>query len=49
MKIPGITFSLKRAVGVTKVEQKIAEAIGTLSPDKGWSVRLVGSTESSDR
>ena len=28
MKIPGITFSLKRAVGVTKVKQKISRATG---------------------
>ena len=28
MRIPGITFSLKRAVGVTKVKQKIAKATG---------------------
>ena len=28
MKIPGVTFSLKRAVGVTKVKQKIARTTG---------------------
>ena len=28
MKIPGVTFSLKRALGVTKVKQKISRATG---------------------
>ena len=28
MKIPGVTFSLKRAVGVTKVKQKISRTTG---------------------
>ena len=28
MKIPGLSFSLKRAVGVTKVKQQIARATG---------------------
>ena len=28
MKIPGVIFSLKRAVGVTKVKQQIARATG---------------------
>lgn len=28
MKIPGVTFSLKRALGVTKVKQKISKATG---------------------
>lgn len=27
-KIPGLSFSLKRAVGVTKVKQKIAKTTG---------------------
>ena len=34
MEIPGITFSLKRAVGVTKVKQKIAEATGPSHPTR---------------
>ena len=28
MKIPGVTFSLKRALGVTAVKQKIAKKTG---------------------
>ena len=28
MKIPGLSFSLKRAVGVTKVKQKVSKATG---------------------
>ncbi|MDE5727386.1 MAG: hypothetical protein K2F86_03415 [Duncaniella sp.] len=28
MKIPGLSFSLKRAVGITAVKQKVARATG---------------------
>ena len=28
MKIPGLTFSCKRAIGITKVKQKISKATG---------------------
>ena len=28
MKIPGVTFSLKRALGVTAIKQKIAKKTG---------------------
>lgn len=28
MKIPGVTFSWKRALGITKVKQKIAKETG---------------------
>lgn len=28
MKIPGLTFSLKRAIGITKVKQQIAKSTG---------------------
>ena len=28
MKIPGLTFSWKRALGITKVKQQIAKATG---------------------
>lgn len=28
MKIPGLSFSLKRAIGITKVKQKIARTTG---------------------
>ena len=29
MKIPGLSFSLKRAIGVTKIKQRIARNIPT--------------------
>ena len=28
MRIPGLSFSLKRAIGITKIKQKIARATG---------------------
>ena len=43
MKIPGLSFSLKRAVGVTKVKQKIARATGIPSTRQGLE-RKVGGT-----
>ena len=36
MKIPGVTFSLKRAIGVTKVKQKIAKATGIPLTLRHW-------------
>lgn len=43
MKIPGLSFSLKRAVGVTKVKQKIARATGIPITRQGLE-RKVGGT-----
>ena len=42
MKIPGITFSLKRAVGVTKVKQKIAKATGIPLTRQGLERKIGG-------
>lgn len=42
MKIPGITFSLKRAVGVTKVKQKIAKATGIPITRQGLERKIGG-------
>ena len=42
MKIPGVAFSLKRAVGVTKVKQKVARATGIPLTRQGLE-RKIGS------
>ena len=42
MKIPGVTFSLKRAVGVTKVKQKIAKATGIPLTRQGLERKIGG-------
>ena len=42
MKLPGITFSLKRAVGVTKVKQKIAKATGIPLTRQGLERKIGG-------
>ena len=42
MKIPGVTFSLKRAVGVTKVKQKIARATGIPTTRQGLERKIGG-------
>ena len=42
MKIPGVTFSLKRAVGVTKVKQKISRSTGIPLTRQGLE-RKIGS------
>ena len=34
MKIPGLTFSWKRAIGLTQAKQKIARATGMLNNEK---------------
>ena len=41
MKIPGLSFSWKRAIGVTAVKQKIARAIGVPTTRQGLE-RKVG-------
>ena len=42
MKIPGVTFSLKRALGVTKVKQKIAKATGIPLTRQGLEHKIGG-------
>ena len=42
MKIPGLSFSLKRAVGVTAIKQKVAKATGIPLTKQGLE-RKVGS------
>lgn len=41
-KIPGLSFSLKRAVGITKVKQNIARATGIPMTKQGLE-RKIGS------
>ena len=41
MKIPGLSFSLKRALGITAVKQKIARQTGILTTKQGLE-RKVG-------
>lgn len=41
MKIPGLSFSWKRAVGITKVKQKVARATGIPTTRQGLE-RKVG-------
>lgn len=43
MKIPGVTFSWKRAVGITKLKQKIAREIGIPLTKQGIE-RKIGSS-----
>ncbi len=42
MKIPGLSFSWKRALGVTAVKQKVARATG-IPTTRGGLERKVGS------
>ena len=35
MKVPGLSFSWKRAVGITKAKQKIAKATGLPTTKQG--------------
>jgi hypothetical protein len=42
MKIPGVTFSWKRALGVTKVKQKIARATGIPTTRQGLERKIGG-------
>ena len=43
MKIPGLSFSLKRAIGITQAKQKIARATGIPMSKQGLE-RKIGST-----
>lgn len=40
--IPGLSFSLKRAVGITKVKQKVAKAIGIPTTKQGLERKIGG-------
>lgn len=42
-KIPGVTFSWKRALGITKVKQQIARETGIPTTKKGLE-RKIGAT-----
>ena len=42
IKIPGLSFSLKRAVGITKIKQKIVRATGIPMTKQGLE-RKIGS------
>ena len=43
MKIPGLSFSLKRAVGVTKIKQKVSNATGIPMTKQGLERKIGGS------
>lgn len=43
MKIPGLSFSLKRAVGVTKIKQKVSKATGIPMTIQGLERKIGGS------
>ena len=42
IKIPGLSFSLKRAVGITKVKQKIAKTTGIPMTKQGLERKIGG-------
>lgn len=42
MKIPGLTFSLKRALGVTKVKQSISRKTGIPMTKQGLERKIGG-------
>ena len=42
MKIPGVSFSLKRAIGVTKIQQSIARKTGIPTTRQGLERRIGG-------
>lgn len=43
LKIPGVTFSWKRAIGITKVKQQIAKETGIPTSKQGLE-RKIGAT-----
>jgi hypothetical protein len=43
MRIPGVTFSLKRALGITKIKQKFARETGIPTSRTGLE-RKIGNT-----
>lgn len=40
--IPGLSFSLKRAIGVTKLKQKVARATGIPTTKQGLERKIGG-------
>ena len=42
MKIPGVTFSWKRAIGITKAKQKIARTTGIPLTKQGLERKIGG-------
>ena len=42
MKIPGLSFSLKRAIGVTAIKQKVAKATGIPLTKQGLERKVGG-------
>ena len=42
MKIPGLTFSLKRALGISAVKQKVAKSVGTPATKHGMERKIGG-------
>lgn len=42
MKIPGLSFSLKRAIGITAVKQKIAKKTGIPLTKQGLERKIGG-------
>jgi len=42
MKIPGLSFSLKRAVGITKVKQQISKTTGIPLTKQGLERKIGG-------
>jgi len=42
MKIPGLSFSLKRAVGITKVKQQISKKTGVPMTKQGLERKIGG-------
>lgn len=42
MKIPGLTFSLKRAVGITAIKQKISRKTGIPTTRHGLERKIGG-------
>lgn len=41
-RIPGLSFSLKRAIGITKIKQKIARATGIPTTKQGFERKIGG-------
>ena len=42
MKIPGVTFSMKRAIGITAIKQKISKATGIPLTKQGLERKIGG-------
>ena len=42
MKIPGLSFSLKRALGISAAKQKVAKSVGTPATKHGMERKIGG-------